>query len=383
MSAVNTKISVIDTQKVLDTLVNKDIFLSCGYGGVIFVEIGSIVAHHFEYEQGKHITRKYGSYRLFCDENWSFSDGKDIHFDRWTSLSQETDDFFESLGIQKLEKIEVINNFEKILFHISGGYTFTIIRDDSIDTFSIVLVPEKKKLTVFGNGDIEFKEYEEDMSYLKKGKPRPKRTETISVDRGFLRNQMPDVLPISFEKVNEFIQPILNQQIQAVDMNSGTRFTLFLGADYRKLLSKKDQKSWHNPMYRWSLTIDEVWILKKGDEIVLDVRQERFRFEEKLMSVLKNKQIIGIHFDKKGSKTHIIFSNEYTLTVLETDRYSRWGMYDRQTGISIASYRDQGLVYRISSPTHLSDIYQTDDVHLDAILYELQFYRDYFAGNNK
>lgn len=379
----NTKISAIDAQKILDTLVNKDIYLSCGYSGVMFVEIGNIVDHHYECEQGKRSTRKYGDYRLFCDENWSFSNGKDTQIDRWTSSSRETDDLFESLGVCKLEKIEVINNFEKIIFYISEGHTFTIIRDDSIDTFSIVLIPEKKKLTVFGNGDIEFKDYEEDKGYLKKGKPRPKRTEAISVDRSFLRNQMPDLLPVSFKKTNEFIQPILNQEIRAIEINSGTCFTLCFGDDCRKIFSKEDQKSWHNPTYRWSLTIDELWVLRKDEKVSLDVRKKRFYFEEKLVSFLKNKQILEINFDKKGVETQIIFSDEYTLRVLETNRFSKWYLHDFLTGFSVGSYRDQGLVYRISSPIHLSNKYQTGDVHLDAILYELKFYRDYFAGNKK
>lgn len=369
---MNTKISVIDAQKILDSLVHKDIFLSCGYGGVMFLEIGSITDHHFEHEEGQYITRKYGDHRLFCDENWSFSDGKNTRIDRWTSSSQEIDNLFESIGVQKLTKVEIINNFEKTIFYISGGYTFTIIRDDAVETFSIILIPENKRLTVLGNGDIDFHDYEEDMSHLKKGKPRPKRTESISIDRNFLRNQIPDLLPISFIKARELIQPALNQQIRAIEINSGTRFTLCFGSDYTTVPST----------YRWSLIIDEEWVLKKGKEIVLDVCNERFHFEEKLASFLKNKQIIEMNFDKKGATTHIIFNDEYTLTVLEKNRYSRWSIYDRATGLSIGSYRDQGLAYRISSPIHLFDTYQTGDVNLDATLYELKFYRDHFAGNN-
>lgn len=380
---MNTKISSIQAQKVLDRLVHKDILLSCGYGGVMFAEIGNIVKHHFEHERGKKTTQMFGDYRLFCDENWSFSDGKDIHLDRWTSLSQTTDDAFKSMGMRKLEKVEIINDFEKTIFHISGGYTFTIVRDDSIDTFSIVFIPEKKKLTVFGDGNIEFKDYEEDMSYLAKSIPRLKRTKSISIDRSFLRKQTPDVLPISYEKAKEFILPILNKKIQAIEINSGTRFTLCLGDDCRKILSKEDQKSWNSPIYRWSLSIDEMWILKKGKDVILDVNKERFHFEKKLISILKGKQIIEIQFDKKGSQAQIIFSDEYILTILETHRYSRWDVYDRQTGMGISSYRDYGLVYRIGSPIHLSKMYQTGDVHLDAILYELDFYRGYFSGNNK
>ncbi len=369
---MNTKISVIDAQKILDSLVHKDIYLSCGYGGVMFLEIGSITEHHFEHVEGQCTTRKYGDHRLFCDENWNFSDGNNTQVDRWTTSSQEIDSLFESIGVQKLTKVEIINNFEKTIFYISGGYTFTIIRDDAIETFSIVLIPENKKLSVFGNGDIEFHEYTEDMSHLKRIKPRPKRTENISIDRNFLRSQMPDLLPISFIKAKEHIQPALNQQIQVIEINSGTRFTLCFGSNYTTVSST----------YRWSLTIDEEWILKKGTEIVLDVRDERFHFEEKLVSFLKNKKIIEMNFDKKGATTRILFSDEYTLTVLEKNRYSRWNLYDRVTGLSIGSYRNQGLAYRISSPIHLYDTYQTGDVNLDAILYELKFYREYFAGNN-
>ncbi len=379
---MNTKISIATTQEILDTLVSKNIFLSCGYGGVMFAEIGTIEDRNFEYEKGKPTTRKYGEYRLFCDENWCFSDGKTIRFDRWTCSMQEVDDLLESIGIQKLEKVEIINNFEKISFHISGGHTFTIIRDDSISTFSIVFIPEKKKLTVFGNGNVKFENYEEDMKYLKM-KPRPKRMKTIPIDKDFLRDQIPDLLPISLEKAKELIQPVLNERIQAIEINSGTQFTLCLGEDYRRFLPKKDQKNWSSPMYGWSLSIDEMWILKKANEIVIDVRKERFHFEKKLLSLLNNKQILKISFDNKDAKTQIIFSDEYSLSVLDTNRYSSWSMYNRQTGVGVGSNRNQGLTYRISTPIHLFDTYQTGEIHLDAILYELKFYRDYFADDNK
>jgi len=380
---VNTTILLTEAQKILNSLVNKDIFLSCGYGGVMFVEIGNIVDHDFEYEEGKHTTRKYGQYRLFCDENWSFSDGKNTRIDRWKNSSFETDELFESLGVRKLEKIEIMSGFKKTIFHISGGYTFTIVRDDSIDTFSLILSPEKKKLTIFGDGRIELREYEDDRSNLKKPKPRPKPTEAVSVDRSFLRNQMADLLPLSFEKAQEFIQLLFNQEIQAIEVSSGTRFSLRFGEDCRQLLSKEDQKIWETPLFRWSLSIDEVWVLKKGKEIVLDIRKERFHFEEKLVALLKNKHLMKIAFDKNGAKAEILLSGDYTLVVLETSRYSRWDMHDFKTGFTIGSYRDKNLVYRISSPIHVLNEYNTGDIHLDAILYEIKFYRGYFADNTR
>ncbi len=380
---MTTKISAPTAQKILDSLIDKNIFFLCGYGGVMLVEIGNIVDHQFEDEQGKHKSWKHGEYRLFCDENWSFSDGKGTQIDRWTSSTLETNELFESIGVQKLERIEVISDFEKTIFHISGGHSFAISRDDAIETFSIALIPEKKRLSVFGNGTIEHQDYEEDLSFLQKREPLPKSTEAISIERSFLRNQIPDSLHISAAKAKEFIQPLLHQQIRSIDVTSGTRFTLCLGEDYRKSLSKDDQKNWHNPMSRWELSIDEVWILKKNNEIVLDVRQERFHFEEKLASFLKNKQILEINFEHRGTATEIKCSEGYSLTLLETNRYSRWQMYDRQTGLRIGSQRDRGLVYTINVPAHLSDTYNTGDIHLDAVLYELAFYRNYFAeGDN-
>lgn len=381
MFLVNKSVSVIQAQRVLDSLVDKDIFLSCGYGGVMFVEIGNIVDYHFEHVEGSPTTRKYGEYRLFCDENWSFSDGNTTQIHRWTSSSSETDSLFDSLGVRKLEKIEILNGFERTVFHISGGYTFTIHRDDAIDTFSLSLIPEKKRLTVFGNGNIEYEDYEDDRSYSKKRKPRAKRTETVSIDRNFLRDQKADLLPISLEKAHEFIRPIFNQKIQNIEVRSGTCFSLAFGDDCRKLLSKEDQKIWLNSMHRWSLSIDEEWVLKQGENIVLDVRKERFHFNEKLILHLKDKHIVEIIFDENGAGTKIIFNDDYSLVVLETSRYSRWDIHDFETGFTVGSYRDQGLVYRVSSPIHVQNIYNTDDVHLDSILFELQFYRDFFAGS--
>lgn len=356
--------------KILDKLANKEIYLSCGYGGVLFVEIGNI--------QAKDTAPKRGDYRLFCDETWTFSDGKDVNIDRWASSSRETDDLFESLGVRKLERVEVVNNFEKTLFHLSGGYVLAIIRDDSIETFSIEFLPEKKKLTVFGNGKTELKDYEEDLSYLKEIDPYPPKTKTVAVDRSFLRDQAPDQLSTSYTKAREFVEPILNKKIQAIKIDSGTRFTLCLGADYRKILSKKDQKSWHKSLHRWSLSIDELWILKKENKVVLDVRQERFHFRKKLTSFIENEQILEIKFDEKGFKMQLRFSNNYSLELLEANRYSQWYLHDFLTGLSVGSDLDPGLVYRIGSPIHLLNEFQTGDIHLDAILYELKFYRDYF-----
>jgi len=378
---MNRTISVKEAQRILDSLTNKDIFLSCGYGGVMFIEIGNIVDYHFEHVEGNPTTRKYGKYRLFCDENWSFSDSCTTQIHRWTSSSFETDELFESLGVKKLEKVEIVNDFEETRFYISGGYIFTIIRDDSIDTFSIELIPDKKKLTVFGNGNIEYTDYEENLSYMKKGKPHPKRTETISIDRSFLRNQMPDILKLSYEKAQEFIFPLFNQKIQSIEVNSATRFSLSFGEDCKKLFSKKDQEDWSTPLYRWSLSINEVWVLKKNKEIILDVRKEKFHFEEKLIYLLRGKYLVDIVFDKNGAKTEIQLSDDYTFVVLEADRYSRWDIHDFKTGFSVGSYRDEGLIYRISSPSYVMDEFKTGDVHLDAILYETKFYRDYFAMN--
>jgi hypothetical protein len=197
---VDTSISTIEAQKILNTLANKDILLSCGYAGVMFLEIGTINDYHFEHVEGRPTTRKYGEYRLFCDENWCFSDGDTTEIHRWTSSSSETDALFDSLGVRKLEKIEIIKDFEQTVFHISGGYTLTIHRDDAIDTFSLDLIHEKKRLTVSGNGNIKFEDYEDDRSYLQKSKPRPKPTETVSVDRSFLREQNAELLPLSFKK---------------------------------------------------------------------------------------------------------------------------------------------------------------------------------------
>jgi hypothetical protein len=115
----------------------------------------------------------------------------------------------------------------------------------------------------------------------------------------------------------------LNQQIQAIEARSGTCFSISLGEDCRKLLSKDDQKVWLNPMLRWSLSIDEVWILSHGKDTILDVRKERFHFKEKLISHLKNKRIIEIIFDENGTGTKVLFSDDYSLVVLKTGRYSR------------------------------------------------------------
>ncbi len=380
---MNETIPVKEAQKILNSLVNQDIFLSCGYGGVMFVEIGNITNHPFECEECKSITRKYGECRLFCDENWSFHDDKDNRIDRWTSSSFETDELFESLGVRKLEKVEIVNEFEETRFHISGGYTFTIIKDDSIDTFSVVFIPDKKRLTVFGNGNIEYTDYEEDLSYIKNGKPRPKPTKSISIDRNFLRNQMPDVLALSYQKAQEFITQLFNQKIQSIEVTTATRFLLNFGEDCKKLLSKENKKTWEKPMFRWSLSIDENWVLKKNKKVILDVREEKFHFEEKLTSFLKDKHLVNIIFDKNGAKTEIQLSEGYNLVILETGRYSRWDIHDFKTGFTVGSHRDEGLIYRISSPIHIMNEFKTGDVHLDAILYEMKFYRDYFAKNIK
>lgn len=367
MTTTNTKINITQAQDLLNTLVHKDISLSCGYGGVMFVEIGNIISHEFEYEEGKKTTRKFGDYRLFCDENWNFCDGKDINIDRFTSSSKEVDDLFESLGTQKIEKIEVINNFEKTIFYISGGYKFTILKDDAIDTFSISMIPENKKLAVFGNGEIELKDYVEDKWYLKEKKPRPARTDTVTIDRGFLREQSADLLPLSLQKAKEFINIVLNKKVTEITVDSGTRFTMSIEDETNKL-------------GKINLSIDDLWLLKKEKEILIDVSVERFKFENNLKNLILNKKILDIKFEDNGNNLTIIFEDNLSLTILETNRYSRWSMHNFSTGIMIYSIKNEGLEYRISSPAHLSNKYKTGDIHLDAILYELEFYRNYFSS---
>jgi len=382
MRVMNKTLSTKEVRSIFDRLENQDIFLSCGYGGMMFIEIGQMTEHRYEHEVGKWAARKYGEYRLFCDENWNFSNGDTINIDRWTSSSFETDNLFESLGVCKLEQIEIVNDFEKTIFHISGGFTFSIIRDDSINTFSISMIPDKKMLTVFGNGNIEYKDYEEDLSYLKNRKPRPKATKNISIDRIFLRDQMPDVLPLSYEKAQEFIFPVFNRAIQSIEVDSGTRFSLNFGEDCRQLLSKKDQKTWKDPLFRWRLSVDENWVLLHDKKVCLDVRETKFHFGEKLTTFLTNKILMAVHFDKNGANAEFQFTNGYTLVILESGRYSRWDIRDFKTGLTVGSYRDEGFVYRVSEPLFISG-HRTGDVNLDAMLYDLSFYREYFEKDAK
>ena len=360
-----TNLTLAETQQLLEQLSGKKMLLSCGYGGVIFSEIGQITEHRYEYVEGQFTTRQYGSYRLFCDENWQFQTASGIRIDRWTSSSHDCEELFTTIGIQTITQIEISNNFDETRFALSDGSVFTIIRDDSIDTFQLTLIPEQKKLTVYGDQRVELVDYQVDELPFKPRQPRPKPTPTVEIDREFLRKQMPDYLTISPAKANEFMSIILNQTVEKVVAESATVFSLEF-ADRR-----------------WTLTIDELWALNQDNQVVLDVREAKFHFTEQLSAALIGQKIEAIHFEKSGKKLTLQFSDGYTLSVQESDRYSRWGFHDFATGLSISAYRDHGLSYRVSAPIHLYDSYKTADVHWSAILYELHFYRQYFAQHQQ
>lgn len=360
-----TQLTLPETKQLLQQFVGKKMLLSCGYGGVIFGEIGQITEHRYEYITGEFTTRRYGTYRLFCDENWSFKTGDGTKIERWTSSSHDCDELFTKIGTQTIVQVEVDEDFNETRFVLSDGSVFTVLRDDSIDTFQLTLIPEQKKLTVYGDQRVELMDYQEDQQPFPPNQPRPKPTPTVEIDREFLRKQMPDYLTISPAKANEFMSIILNQTVEKVVTESATVFSLEF-ADRR-----------------WTLTIDELWTLNQDNQVVLDVREAKFHFTEQLSAALIGQKIEAIHFEKSGKKLTLQFSDGYTLSVQESDRYSRWGFHDFATGLSISAYRDHGLSYRVSAPIHLYDSYKTADVHWSAILYELHFYRQYFAQHQQ
>lgn len=130
---------------------------------------------------------------------------------------------------------------------------------------------------------------------------------------------------------------------------------------------------------RWHLSVDELWNLFQGETLLLDAERDKFTFIEKLKLMLLNQCIIKFGFEHEGKSAEIHFSNGYTVRLKESGRYSRWYLHDYLTGLSLGSYRDEQLVYRLSIPDHLEQKYQSEDIHLNNIRYQLDFLRDFLA----
>jgi len=372
-------ISFTDAELLMQNLVGKEIFISCGYGGVLFLEIGNITEHEHEYQEGLFTTRKIGNYRLFSDEDWKYTDSEK-NIERWgCDSSAKTDENFKKVGICVIEKIVITDTFEQTTFILSGNKSITIFKDDSLDTFHLILISEEKKLTVYGNGRCEYKDYQEDKFWLKQAKPRQKQSQTVTFDRSVFRQYCPDLSPLSVTKAMEYAHNLLGQKVENIKVESATRFSINIGPSYRNNLSEKDKKLWTREIPRWSIRIDEIWSLKKDGVVLLDVKKEKFHFAEKLKQELIEKRIIAITFDHKGKAAQFEFTEGYLLELQDSGRFSRWDIHDFLTGFTMSSYEKDGLQYRISAPIHLQDKYDTGDIHLDAMLYQLDFYKNYFS----
>jgi hypothetical protein len=311
-----------------------------------------------------------GNYRLFCNEVWEFTLPSGTKIARFTSSSAEDDEIFWQMGEQVIEKIDIEGTFEKTHVHFAGGYHLTILKEDELETFHFTLKPEEKILSVNGDGTFELSEYI----------PEPKQphrvwlkeSKSVSIERSLLQEWAGDLFPISTSKAQELIKPIFGEEIQQIEARSGSTFLLRFGSrDIRTKLG-------HTP-FRYYLSIEEVWMVFKNGEAVLDAKKDAFHFIDTLISLLNSQTINSFQFKSSNTVAKIEFSDGVSLQVKESSKYARWHFHDFFTGLSLSSTQDNELAYRLSTPDHLEEKYQSDDLHLSHIHYELDFWREYLA----
>lgn len=133
-----------EAEQYVRKLVGKPARLSCGYGGVLFLEAGELKDEEIP---GRVPPLFRGTYRLFCNEKWEFIQPSGEKIARFTSSSTKDDEVFWNMGAQTIEKIEIERAFEKIGIYFSGGYQLMMIKDDELETFHLTLESEKKYFT--------------------------------------------------------------------------------------------------------------------------------------------------------------------------------------------------------------------------------------------
>lgn len=358
----------------LKKLEGQDAITTCGYGGVIFIEAGTL-----QKPKRRSGFRMYGTYSLFCDENWQFETADKKVIGRWTSKSTEDDKLFEDMGMRRIERIEVEGAFEQTRFYFAGGYIFTILKDDALTTFDMKILPEHKRLSVNGDETYELNDYEEDRWWRNKPHTFTKKKNPFPVTREFVQEHFPDLRPLSVARAQECINAALRETVQSISISSATTFSLGVGVDYRTFMSLEQRDNWKTVLSQWNISIDELWTLSQGETVILDAVRDKFHFIDKLKEYLVHKKLLSILFDEAGKDAVLTFSGGYVLKLRDSGRYARWGVSNNLTGILIYSHRDEGLVYRISIPTHVQEKYDTDDSALSCILYEVDYFRSRFG----
>ena len=362
---VKEKISLDQAKTYLELLIGQEVHLTCGYGGVMFLDFGNLKETNYP---GRVPKLYYGDYHLFCDETWEFETKSGKRFDRWHDplSSFNRDRYFGRLGVRSVEKVEAIGAFDRVKFHLSGGYIFTIVKVDELSTFTLTMFPEQQRMRVLGDGSVELSSgIDEQHSWSKPGKIHKRPSKNVSISREFFRTHCPEYQPISFDKAREFTSLVVGQPVQNVEITSGTKFTINFGLD---------NHSDSNSLSRLYLSIGELWTLKADKKEVLDVSQHRWNFGEKLQNVLTGKKLTGLNYSAEGKDLLLEFEGGYSITLQDSGRYSRWDFTDRFTGICIDSIREDGLRYLLSTPRHSSKAFTKQDIHLDGILSQLAFY---------
>lgn len=356
------KISADQAKEILSNLTGKPAIFSSGFGGYLAGEIGKLKEVKVKYSDGSEWIKQDGEYRLFADESWEITKDGKVIFNRWGE-KHEIDKFFESIKGRKIDRVNIIGEFKRIVFCIDD-YNLEIIREDSLTTMLLDIIPESRKLRVNGDGTF-------DLTIIEKNKDdnkpvyKYKKDGVLEISRKFLAEREVDLLPLSVQKTTEFLASSFSGKIKEVQADSGTKFTLRFGEPIDNIS-------------RWYLSIEELWTLNFKNDVVLEAKKNAFHFEEELTQLLRESKIEKIEFDDYLN-LNVYFSNGYYLSTRDTKRYSKWGWHDYKTGLSIEASRDNKLQFRINVPTRLYGKEPTGDIYLDSMLYELDFYRKYFS----
>lgn len=307
-------ITLDQAKEYLQLMIGKPAWIDRGYGGIIFLEVDGLQRHPKKYK-GKVVNTLYsGEYRIYCDENWEFASPRKT-VDRWHSEISDIEKLFKNFHIRKILNIEVEGNFDKTHFYFEGGYRWTIVKDESLTTFHYDMARETTEMYVDGNGTIELIEYgvyeEHPWRQKKTYRRRRKESEKITIPRKLFRKHYPGLLSIDPKKAKEFISNMYGEKIQTVEINSASKFTLGFG-------KKHVINQFGDKRARWQLRIEEIWTLSQSNEILLDVKKDKFFFEDKLKKILRDKKILYINFDKDGQNLHIKFEDDLVLQLSES-----------------------------------------------------------------
>lgn len=351
-----------EVEQYLQLLVGKTAWISCGYGGVVFLEVDGLQKHSRRGSKKKTSYLYSGEYRIFCDENWEFV-GKRKKIERWRSSSKNVDGYFDKINLLTVEKIAIEGTFDKTHFYFAGGYRWTIIKDDAIDTFHFTL--SREHINIYINGDGSFEKYllpeypQHPWRQSGKGIKKRIKKKPFTLQTKFFRKHYPGLFSISSSKTKELVSSVLGTEARIVTIDSATKFSL-----------EGNEQSWR-------ISIDEIWELYQDNQLILSAQRDKFFIKKPLDKALVGRKIKNISFDEDGKKLQISFEGNLLLKLIESDRFSRWDIHLYELGFHISSMREQGLVYRAEYKRNEKE-FATGDIYLDAILSELYVYRAYF-----